>query len=118
MSILDEDKSLFDANAENSARGRIAGRYPGVRLVIKCKYDIGGTGDACTHDACTQCIGRKYNVSINGCPICGSKLIHDVTDTLVRRCSVCETIMIGCGMHDISALVYLPLSVPETEDII
>lgn len=113
MSILDEDKSLFVTNVENSARGRMAGRYPGVRLVIKCKYDIGGTGDVCT-----QCIGRKYNVSINGCPICGSKLIHDVTGTPVRRCSVCETILIGCGMHDISALVYLPLSVPETEDII
>ena len=112
MSILDEDKSLFDANVENSARGRAVGRYPGVRLIIKCGYDINGC------DACIECIGRKYNTVINGCPICGGKLIHNVTGTPVRRCSVCETILIECGMHDISALAYLPLSVPETEDTI
>ena len=96
MSILDEDEDLFDNESaiNNDWLLTIREYTPDpVIFVIKC----GRTA------LCTRCIGRKYNIGRNGCPVCNYNVMRIVVPGM-DVCTRCRSTIISCGFGDVRAV--------------
>lgn len=96
MSILDEDEDLFDNESviNNDWLLTIREYTPDPAIfVIKC----GRTA------LCTRCIGYKYNIGRNGCPVCNYNVTRIVGPGM-NVCTRCRSTIISCGFSDVRAV--------------
>ena len=118
MNILDEAKSLFyDGSMENNKHIDILAKAlksvderTSMMRFIRCRR------------ACSKCVGRKYNMVDNGCPVCGNpyeSMTCSFVDAIrVYKCNKCKSTFISCGAGDIAAVGIIDKVFMTEEDII
>lgn len=107
MSILDEDRSLFDdPDSRPAAYQRYMTTAKSVDsrickvIIISCKaMETASTRRPLISIACADCIGRKYNLK-HGCPVCGGSVSFIGSAT----CASCGTVAFSCGLSDVAAV--------------